>query len=343
MTTRRRSLLLLVSLLGVLGLIAGACSSDDDDAAGDDGTTSTTAANNDDNGGETDNGAGGDVVASDLRLGGPPDCPTNPFCIPGLESVYGVDLSANFVSLDGAGPLTVAALRGGEIDVAVLFSTNPVIAEEGWVVLDDTEGLINADNIVPVASNELDDAYGDDLENVVNAVSAKLTTAELTEMNRQFEIELLDAKDVAADWLEAQELLSNDGEAKDGPAIVIGSQDFSESELLSQVYGQALASAGFDVKYQALGGYRDIVFSSFDRGDINFTVEYVASALEFLNQNAGEATGDVDETLELLIPYLEDEGVRAYDAAPAVDSNSFVVTQETADQYGLKSISDLAQ
>lgn len=341
MTTRRRSMLLIASLLGILGLVAGACSSDSDDAESNQATTTSQAS--DDGSDDVDSGTGSEVVASDLRLGGPQDCPTNPFCIPGLESVYGVDLSANFVPLDGAGPLTVAALRGGEIDVAVLFSTNPVIAEEGWVVLEDSEGLINADNIVPVASTEVTQAYGEALETVVNNVSTKLTTAELTELNRQFEIELMDAKDVATAWLEDQGLFTNDGEApNDGPTIVIGSQDFSESELLSQVYGQALVSAGFDVKYQALGGYRDIVFASFERGDINFTVEYVASALEFLNKNAGEATGDVDETLGLLVPYLEEVGVHAYEAAPAVDSNSFVVTKETADQYGLKTIADLA-
>jgi osmoprotectant transport system substrate-binding protein len=141
-------------------------------------------------------------LTDDLVLGGPPDCPTNPFCIPGLRDVYGVDLEANFVSLDGGGPLTVAALDGGEIDVAILFSTDGVIADRGWVVLDDDEGLINADNIVPVLSQDLIDAYGDDLVDLVNAVSAALDTDGLTELNRLFGIELQDADDVARGWLE---------------------------------------------------------------------------------------------------------------------------------------------
>lgn len=141
-------------------------------------------------------------LTEDLVLGGPPDCPENPFCIPGLRDVYGVDLEDGFVSLDGGGPLTVEALAGGEIDVAILFSTNPQIAEEGWVVLEDDEGLINADNIIPVLTEELVDAYGDDMATLVNSVSADLDTAQLTELNRQFEIELRDADEVAAEWLE---------------------------------------------------------------------------------------------------------------------------------------------
>ncbi|HWL43628.1 MAG TPA: ABC transporter substrate-binding protein [Ilumatobacter sp.] len=139
-------------------------------------------------------------LTDDLRLGGPADCPDNPFCIPGLQSVYGIDLSGNFVPLDGAGPITVAALEGGEIDVAILFSTDGVIADKGWVVLDDDQGLINADNIIPVVSQELADAHSG-LQELVDAVSAALDTAQLTELNRRYSIDAEDADDVARDWL----------------------------------------------------------------------------------------------------------------------------------------------
>src|SRR6185436_14733604 len=58
------------------------------------------------------------------------------------------------------------------------------------------------------------------------------------------------------------------GAVPDGPTITIGAQDFGESAILSQVYGQALEAAGYPISQQALGGFRDIVFSSFDSGDI---------------------------------------------------------------------------
>ena len=148
-------------------------------------------------------------LTEDLTLGGPPDCPENASCIPGLQSVYGIDLSADFVPLDGGGPLTVAALQGGEIDVAILFSTSGVIADEGWVVLNDDMGLINADNIVPVGSQELVDAYGDDLGALLDEVSAALTTEELTELNRAVDIELEDPDAAAAEWLETEGFLGN--------------------------------------------------------------------------------------------------------------------------------------
>lgn len=137
---------------------------------------------------------------ADLTLGGPPDCETNAFCIPGLQTVYGLDLGAGFVPLD-AGAITVQALEAGEIDVALLFSTSGVIADRGWVLLEDDRNLLAADNVVPVLTSELADAYGDDLASILNRLSAALTTAELTEMNRQFDIEQLDPEDIAATWL----------------------------------------------------------------------------------------------------------------------------------------------
>lgn len=146
-------------------------------------------------------------LTPDLRLGGPADCPDNASCLPGLLSTYDLDLSAKFTPLDGGGPLTVAALDGGEIDVAILFSTDGTIADKGWVVLEDDKGLINADNIVPVGSQELVDTYGDALATLINKISASLDTAELTELNRRVGIELEDADVVALSWLQAEGLV----------------------------------------------------------------------------------------------------------------------------------------
>jgi osmoprotectant transport system substrate-binding protein len=134
----------------------------------------------------------------------------------------------------------------------------------------------------------------------------------------------------------------DEGGAPEGPAIVIGAQDFGESAILAEIYSQALADAGFDVSIQELGGFRDLEVAAFESGDINFAPEYAASMLEFLNDNAGEATGDKDETTELLQGYLDDLELTALDPSDAVDTNSFVVTKETADELGLETISDLA-
>lgn len=139
---------------------------------------------------------------SDLTLGGPPDCETNPFCIPGLLSVYGVDMSSSFQPLD-AGQITVQALEAGQIDVAVLFSTSGVIADKGFVLLQDDQLMLAADNVLPVLSTTLTEAYGSAITEVLDGVSAKLTTASLTAMNKQFDIDNEDADAIAMEWLVA--------------------------------------------------------------------------------------------------------------------------------------------
>jgi osmoprotectant transport system substrate-binding protein len=136
---------------------------------------------------------------------------------------------------------------------------------------------------------------------------------------------------------------AQEAEQRDGPTVSIGAQDFGESAILAEIYGQALEADGFKVDQQALGGFRELVFDTFESGDINFAPDYVASELEFLNDGAGEATSDVDETLALLEPLLEDKGLVAFEPSEAVDTNAFVVTQETADELGLETLSDLAE
>lgn len=135
-----------------------------------------------------------------VTLGAPQDCETNPFCLPGLQRVYGIDLSGEFTAL--APNLVADALAAGEVNVGVLFSTSARIADEGWVLLEDDMGMLAADNVTPVISDELADAYGEDLTSVVNEVSAALDTETLTELNRRYDIDKEDPADIAADFVE---------------------------------------------------------------------------------------------------------------------------------------------
>jgi osmoprotectant transport system substrate-binding protein len=122
-------------------------------------------------------------VASSLVLGGPPECPDRPLCLQGLRSVYGLHFR-RFVPLDAGGPLTIAGLARGDVDVALVFTTDPRVDERGFLVLDDDRGLEPSDNVTPVIARSVLGRYGERLSGTVDAVSAELTTAELIRMNR---------------------------------------------------------------------------------------------------------------------------------------------------------------
>ncbi len=113
--------------------------------------------------------------------------------------------------------------------------------------------------------------------------------------------------------------------------------------MLSEIYAQALSHAGFEVEIAEASGAREVVFPTLESGEVDILPEYLATALEFVNGGAGEATADAEETAELFREAAAERGLTVLDPAPATDKNTIVVTQETADQYGLSKISDLAK
>jgi osmoprotectant transport system substrate-binding protein len=140
---------------------------------------------------------------TDLVLGGPPECPQRPLCLPGYEETYGLQF-ANFRPLDAGGPLTTEALNNGDIDVGLVFSTLGVIAANDWVVLEDDKGLQPAENIIPAVRK---DVLNGEIEELLNGVSAVLTTENVTELNRLADVEGQAPEDVAREFLETEGLL----------------------------------------------------------------------------------------------------------------------------------------
>jgi osmoprotectant transport system substrate-binding protein len=138
-------------------------------------------------------------VADELVFGGPPECPTRPHCLGGLESTYNLKFES-FLPLDSGGPLTVAALRGGEIDVALLFTTTPQIDEFKFKVLHDDRHLQPAENVVPVVRQAVLAEQGPELEQLINTVSSNLTKERLRDLNRRVEDD--PASVVAREWLD---------------------------------------------------------------------------------------------------------------------------------------------
>jgi osmoprotectant transport system substrate-binding protein len=139
------------------------------------------------------------AVADQLTFGGPPECPTRLLCLAGLSATYSVKFR-DFVTLDAGGPLTRGALKEGLVDVALMFTTDPAIADDGLVQLDDDRGLEPAENITPLVRTELVDRWGSDLVGVIDAVSARLTIAAVRELNAAARAADADMAAVAAAW-----------------------------------------------------------------------------------------------------------------------------------------------
>jgi osmoprotectant transport system substrate-binding protein len=145
-------------------------------------------------------------MAPQMILGGPPECPQRPLCLKGLQEVYKLSF-ARFEAM-ASRDVTALALDTGEIDVGMIDTTNPNLAkrDKDLVQLEDDRGLQPADNVVPVVRREVVDAYGPPLVRLLNAVSAPLTTRELTRLNLQVAGGQPPA-DAAAGWLRAHTIV----------------------------------------------------------------------------------------------------------------------------------------
>ena len=143
-------------------------------------------------------------IGGQLVLGAGPECPTRPFCQPGLEKTYGIHFK-DFKALDTDGPLTRAAFANNSIQVGLVFSSDADLNKLGLVVLKDDKQLENADNVVPIIRTQV---ATDDVKSVLNKVSASLTTDELVTMNGQVELNHQDADAVAKAFLQQHNYFS---------------------------------------------------------------------------------------------------------------------------------------
>jgi osmoprotectant transport system substrate-binding protein len=141
----------------------------------------------------------GDLAAEakNLNLGGPPEWKTRPTGVPGLKKVYDLTFK-KFLPLDAGGPLSVQALKNGQVDAANLFTTDPAIAANKFVILDDPKNLFAAQNVVPLITKS---KVTPTITTTLNEVSAKLDTATLAGLLKQVTVDKKDASAVAKDYL----------------------------------------------------------------------------------------------------------------------------------------------
>jgi osmoprotectant transport system substrate-binding protein len=147
--------------------------------------------------------AGYGPACGQLVFGGPSEFQARPDGLPGIAETYGCTFE-EFRPLDTGGPLTVAALEDGTIQAADLFTTDPTIEDKGFVILEDPENNFAAQNVVPLINEA---KATPEITAALNAVSAKLTTEGLVDLNRTLSSEQRpNVETVAKEWITANGL-----------------------------------------------------------------------------------------------------------------------------------------
>ncbi|MGO3078427.1 ABC transporter substrate-binding protein, partial [Corynebacterium casei] len=141
-------------------------------------------------------------VTEPMTLGANSEAEDRPNGPKGLEETYGVEVGFAPIE-DGGGPLTVKALRDGDVQLAIIYTADPSIESNNLVSLEDTKGLFLSSNVVPLASDKVDEQATE----IINEISAAMSPEDLVSLNNRSVTEQLPAADIAQDWLEERGLL----------------------------------------------------------------------------------------------------------------------------------------
>ena len=213
---------------------------------------------------------------------------------------------------------------------------------DALVALEDDKKLQTVDNIIPAVNA---DAATQPLLDALNKVSAALTQDKLVALNKSTDIDRKTSPNAAKDFVSSEGL--TDGLSGGSGKIVVGAANFSENQTLANIYAQVLTAAGFDASVKTVGS-RETYEPALEKGQLQVVPEYAGTLTEFINkaENGADAqpiaSGDLDATVQGLTSLGDKVGLKFGEPSEAADQNTFAVTQGFADEYGVKTLSDLA-
>jgi osmoprotectant transport system substrate-binding protein len=313
-----RKALILVAAASAAGLALTACGSD-------------SAKQNNSSG--PAGGASG-TIASQLIFGGPPEFKTRTDGVKGLTTNYGVTFQS-FKVTDTGGPVTVTALKNGQIDAADLFTTDPAIKANNFVVLTDPKSNFGAQNVLPLIDKSKATAG---VKQVLNFLSSKITTNDLIDLRTKVEVNKEDADQAAKEYLGSLNLPTT--KPAQGVKLTVGSANFPENIVLADIYADALQGAGATVTKHLNIGSREKYIPGLKDGSINLVPEYSGVLLQFFDTHATATTSDaVYAALQKVLP----SNLEVLDQSAAEDRDAVVVSSTTAQKFHLSSIADLAK
>jgi len=138
------------------------------------------------------------TLTTPLTVGAAPEFEQRPYGPAKAKEIYGVDLA-----FSATGQTTLESLLAGQIQVADIYTADPAFQTEDIVALEDPKNMILASNVVPIVSSDI----ADDVADVLNAISAKLTAEELVALNVQSTVDQKSSADIAKAWLKEQGLV----------------------------------------------------------------------------------------------------------------------------------------
>jgi osmoprotectant transport system substrate-binding protein len=215
------------------------------------------------------------------------------------------------------------------------------VAGDSLVVLQDDKKLQTVDNVIPAINAK---ASSPELVAALDKVSAALDTTKLIDLNKQMDVDRKSPAATAQAFADSVQLTSGITKGSGGK-VKVGAANFTENELLANLYVIALKAAGFDASSTTIGN-RQLYEPQLERGELQVVPEYVGSLTEFLNKKinganaAAKASGDLDPTVSVLKDLGGQKGLAFGQPSQAADQNAFAVTKAFADKNQVSTLSE---
>ena len=239
---------------------------------------------------------------------------------------------------DTGGPVTVTALKNGQVDAADLFTTDPAIKANNFVILARPEEQLR--RAERPAAHQQGEGRPTASRRCSTPISAKLTTEASSTCATKVENDKQDPDAVGQGVADDQRPRRPPATGAKGVTLTVGSANFPENVVLADIYAEALKAQGATVSTKLNIGSREKYSPALKDGSIDLIPEYSGTLLTYLDKTATATTpDDVYAALAKALP----ANLIALDQSAAQDSDAIVVTKATAEKYNLTSIADLAK
>ncbi len=239
--------------------------------------------------------------------------------------------------------LAYSAVRDGEALIGVGDATEGRIIEYDLYILEDDQQFFPAYNAAPTIRKEVLEE-NPEIEDIMREASSQLTLERQTELNLRIARDDEDPEDVAMEFLEEEGLLTGE-EVEGAGQVVVGSKTFPEALTQGWINYYLLEDRGYDVVNEIGLGEVAVIRPALEAGEIDIYWEYTGTGLMNVMGYEGEEMPEGEEdTFQKIHDYdLEEHNIKWLDYAPANNTFVLFVTQETQQEYGWETISDLAE
>jgi osmoprotectant transport system substrate-binding protein len=315
MRINKRSLKGLLVVMSALAVFTAACGDDDDDAA---------------------TGGGGGSVDASICVGG--EFSTRPDGLPGLEEAYGFEFPASDVTALDEDSLVYSEVDQGNCTFGSIFATDGRVASLGLTVLEDDEHFFPPYNGSLNVRTEVLDEHPE-IEELFAPIAEALDDETMVDLNARVDVDGEDPEDVAQEWLDENEVPDVD---LSGASLTVGSKEFTEQLILGNITKLALEDAGAEVDDQIGLVGSTAVRDAIVAGDVDLYWEYLGTGwVTYLENEQG--IPDPQEQFEAVREADAANGITWLEPAPFNNTYAIATTNETAEEQGITSISDIRE